>query len=149
FDNANARPAPDAFVTALNRDIRGRFGNNRYATLFYGEFNSQTQMLRYVNAGHTPPLLISADGEVTRLPGGDLPVGMFHDAIFQERRVLVPQGCSIVVYTDGVSEALNSEGEEFGEERIIRCLTSLPRSVDAEAICKHLAEKVAEWAAGA
>jgi serine phosphatase RsbU (regulator of sigma subunit) len=50
---------------------------------------------------------------------------------------------------DGVSDALNFEGEEFGEERILRCLTSLPRRIDAEGICKHLAGKVAEWAADA
>jgi len=149
FDNANIRPAPAAFVAALNRDMSGRFGDNRYATLFYGEFDSQTQILRYVNAGHTPPLLISAEGEVTRLADGDLPVGMFPDATFQERRVMVPGGCSIVVYTDGVSDALNAKGEEFGEERIMHCLTSLPRPMDAEGICKHLAGKVAEWATGA
>jgi serine phosphatase RsbU (regulator of sigma subunit) len=148
FDNANVRPAPDAFVTALNRDISGRFGDNRYATLFYGEFDSQTQILRYVNAGHTPPLFISAEGEVTRLSEGDLPVGMFPDATFDERRVKLPAGSSIVVYTDGVSDAVNSEGEEFGEERIMRCLISLPKLVDAEGICEHLAGKVAEWAAG-
>ena len=149
FDNANIRAAPDAFVAALNRDISGRFGDNRYATLFYGEFDSKTKILRYVNAGHTPPIFISAEGEVTRLSDGDLPVGMFPDAIFQEHRVMLPRGCSIVVYTDGVSDALNSEGEEFGEERIMRCLTSSPKPIDAEGICKHLAGKVAEWAAGA
>jgi serine phosphatase RsbU (regulator of sigma subunit) len=148
-DNANVRLAPDAFVAALNRDISGRFGDNRYATLFYGEFDSKTKLLRYVNAGHTPPIFISAEGEVTRLSDGDLPVGMFPDATFQERRVMVPGGCSIVVYTDGVADALNSEGEELGEERIMRCLTSLPRPIDAEGICKHLAGKVAEWVAGA
>jgi serine phosphatase RsbU (regulator of sigma subunit) len=149
FDNCNVRPTPDAFVAALNRDISGRFGDNRYATLFYGEFDSQTQVLRYVNAGHTPPILISAQGEVTRLSDGDLPVGMFPDATFQEHRVTVPRGSSIVVYTDGVSDALNSEGEQFGEERITRCLASLTRPIDAEGICKHLAGRVAEWAAGA
>ncbi len=149
FDNVNVRPAPDAFVAALNRDISGRFGDSRYATLFYGEFDSRTHILRYVNAGHTPPILVSAEGEVTRLSGGDLPVGMFPDTTFQERRVMVPGGCSIVVYTDGVSDALNAKGEEFGEERIMHCLTSLPRPMDAEGICKHLAGKVAEWATGA
>ena len=61
----------------------------------------------------------------------------------------MPKGCSVVIYTDGVSEALNSEGEEFGEERIVRFLASLPRSIDAEGICKHLAGEVAEWAGGA
>jgi sigma-B regulation protein RsbU (phosphoserine phosphatase) len=149
LDNVNVRPTPDGFVTALNRDMCGRFGDNRYATLFYGEFDAQTQTLRYVNAGHPPPLLISADGEATRLTGGDLPVGMFPDAIFQERRVMVPPGGSIVVYTDGVSDAMNLEGEEFGDERIMRCVTSLPRSIDAEGICTHLAQQMDEWAAGA
>jgi hypothetical protein len=83
----------------------------------------------------------------TRLSEGDLPVGMFPDATFQECRVRLPEGCSIVIYTDGVSDALNSTGEEFGEERIMRCLTSLPRPIEAEGICKHLDGKVAEWAA--
>ena len=148
LDNANVRPAPDAFVAALNREISGRFGDNRYATLFYGEFDSQTRILRYVNAGHMPPIIISAEGEVTRLPNGDLPVGLFPDATFQEHRVIKPAGGSIVVYTDGVSDALNAEGEEFGEERVIRYLASLPKPIDAEGICEHLAGKVAEWAAG-
>jgi phosphoserine phosphatase RsbU/P len=78
-----------------------------------------------------------------------MPVGMFPDATFQERRVNVPAGSSIVVYTDGLSEALNAEGEEFGEERIMRYLISLPKPIDAEAICKHLAGRVAEWTGGA
>jgi sigma-B regulation protein RsbU (phosphoserine phosphatase) len=148
FDNADLRPAPAAFVAALNRDISGRFGDNRYATLFYGEFDSRTQILRYVNAGHTAPIFISAKGEVTKLSGGDLPVGMFPDATFQERRVRLPAGSSIVVYTDGVSDALNAKGEEFGEKRIMCCLASLPKPINAEAICEHLASKVAEWADG-
>ena len=148
FDDANVRPAPNDFVAALNRDISGRFGDNRYATLFYGEFDSRTRILRYVNAGHTPPILISAEGNVTRLPDGDVPVGMFPDATFQEHCMIVPRGSSIVVYTDGVSDALNSAGEEFGDQRVMHCLASLPRPIAAEEICKHLAGKVAEWADG-
>jgi len=76
----NGRPAPDAFVTALNRDIRGRFGDNRYATMFYGEFDSHSGVLRYVSAGHCSPIFISEAGGATILPGGDLPVGLFAEA---------------------------------------------------------------------
>ena len=65
LDETNMRPSPGAFVTALDRDVLGRFGNNRYATMFYGEFNSRTRVLRYVNAGHVPPVLISEAGEAT------------------------------------------------------------------------------------
>jgi serine phosphatase RsbU (regulator of sigma subunit) len=144
----HGRPAPDAFVTALNQDIRGRFGDNRYATMFYGEFDSRSKVLRYVSAGHCSPIFISEAGEAKTLPGGDLPVGLFAEAAYQERRVTVSRGCAIVVYTDGVTDALNSRGEAFGEERIRRCLRSLPKGANAEAICVQLAGRVAEWAAG-
>jgi serine phosphatase RsbU (regulator of sigma subunit) len=145
---SHGRPAPDAFVTALNRDISGRFGDSRFATMFYGEFDSESKILRYVNAGHCPPIFISEAGEATTLSEGDLPVGVFPEASFQELRVTLSKGSAIVVHTDGVTDALNSHGEEFGEERLMSCLTSLPRGADAEAICKHLSRKVAEWADG-
>jgi serine phosphatase RsbU (regulator of sigma subunit) len=144
----HGRPAPDAFVTALNRDIRGRFGDNRYATMFYGEFDSYSRVLRYVSAGHCSPIFISEAGEAKNLPGGDLPVGLFAEALYQERRVTVSRGCAIVVYTDGVTDALNSHGEAFGEERIRSCLWSLPKGANAETICVQLAGRVNEWAAG-
>ncbi len=150
FDNANVRPAPDAFVAALNRDISGRFGDSRYATLFYGEFDCKTQILRYVNAGHMPPILFRGRRSNQAFRRRVCQSASFPMRAFQERRVMVPAGCSIVVYTDGVSDARNPEGEDFGEERIMRCLASLPRPIDAKGICERLAGKVAEyWADGA
>ena len=144
----HARPVPEAFVTALNRDLQGRFGNNRYATMFYGEFNSQSKILRYINAGHCPPILISEAGEATKLTGGDLPVGLLPEIRYQELRVTLSTGCALVVYTDGVTDALNSQGEEFGEERLMSCCNSLPQGANAEAICMLLSRRVAEWVAG-
>ncbi|HEX4163851.1 MAG TPA: SpoIIE family protein phosphatase [Bryobacteraceae bacterium] len=149
LDQTNARPAPDAFVTALNRDLRGRFGNNRYATMFYGEFDSRSKILRYVNAGHSPPILISEMGEPAMLSEGDLPVGLFPELQYQELRVTLSQGSALVVYTDGVTDALNLQGEEFGEERLLTCLTSLSKGANAEAICTLLSSQVSKWSAGA
>ena len=68
-------------------------------------------VLRYVSAGHCSPIFISEAGEATTLPGGDLPVALFAEAAYQDRRVTVSRGCAIVVYTDGVTDALNSHGE--------------------------------------
>jgi serine phosphatase RsbU (regulator of sigma subunit) len=144
----HSRPAPDVFVTALNRDIQGRFGNNRYATMFYGEFDSESKELRYINAGHCPPILISEGGEARELTGGDLPVGLFPQIRYQELLVTLSKGCALVVYTDGVTDALNSRGEEFGEERLMSCCTSLPKGARAQEICTLLSTRVVEWAAG-
>jgi serine phosphatase RsbU (regulator of sigma subunit) len=148
FGEGDTRPAPDAFITALNRDLQGRFGNNRYATMFYGEFNSQSRVLRYVNAGHCPPILISETGQAAKLTEGDLPVGLFPEIRYHELRVTLSKGCSVVLYTDGVTDALNSHGEEFGEERLISGCASLPKGANAEAICQLLSRRVVEWAAG-
>ena len=147
FDNCNVRPAPDAFVAALNRDISGRFGDNRYATLFYGEFDSQTQdtaLCKCRAYAANIHFCRRRSNQAFRRRSAGRHVSRRH---VSRTSVMVPEGCSIVTYTDGVSDALNSEGEEFGEERIMRCLTSLPRPIDAEGICKHLAAKVAEWTA--
>jgi sigma-B regulation protein RsbU (phosphoserine phosphatase) len=148
LDETSSHPAPAAFVTALNRDLRGRFGNNRYATMFYGEFDCHSKVLRYVNAGHSPPILISATGEATKLPEGDVPVGLLPEVTYGELRVALSSGCAIVVYTDGVTDALNSQGEEFGEERLMTFCASLPKGANAEAICTLLSSEVSKWSAG-
>lgn len=88
--------------------------------MFYGEFDVESRILRYVNAGHSPPIFVSEMGEVTTLLGGDLPVGMLPDAAFQERRVTLSKGWVIVVHTDEVTDAQNShrgEGPETGHCR--------------------------------
>jgi sigma-B regulation protein RsbU (phosphoserine phosphatase) len=148
WNDCNVRPAPEEFVTALNQDLQGRFGSNRYATMFYGEFDSESMALRYVNAGHCPPILISATGEARRLSDGDLPVGLFLQATYQELQLTFTEWSALVVYTDGVTDALNSQGEEFGEERLMCHCNSVPRGADAEAIGMLLSQRVVEWSTG-
>jgi sigma-B regulation protein RsbU (phosphoserine phosphatase) len=116
--------------------------------MFYGEFDSESKVLRYINAGHCPPIWISKASEATKLSGGDLPVGLFPQIRYKELRVTLPRGCALVVYTDGITDALNSQGEEFGEARLLSCCNSLPQGANAEAICMLLSQRVAEWAGG-
>jgi sigma-B regulation protein RsbU (phosphoserine phosphatase) len=116
--------------------------------MFYGEFDSERKVLRYINAGHCPPILISELGEARKLTAGDLPVGLFPEIRYQELRITLSSGSALVVYTDGVTDALNSQGEEFGEERLMSCCNSLPKGANAQAICMLLSTRVLEWAAG-
>jgi serine phosphatase RsbU (regulator of sigma subunit) len=143
------RPQPPAtFVSGLNRDLRGRFGNNRYATMFYGEFDSRSKVLRYINAGHCPPVLISRAGEAKKLVEGDVPVGLLARAKYQELWLDLSEGGAVVVYTDGITDALNSQGEEFGEARLMNCCSSSPEGANAEAIGNLISRSVLEWTAG-
>jgi sigma-B regulation protein RsbU (phosphoserine phosphatase) len=144
----SARPSPSEFAATLNRDIGGRFGDNRYATMFYGEYNSGTGLLRYINAGHSRPLFISAAGEVIPLPDGNLPIGLFPELVYEELQISLFSGCAIVVYSDGLIDALNSKGEEFGEERLLKYCQSLPEGATAREICTSVSQRVSEWLAG-
>jgi serine phosphatase RsbU (regulator of sigma subunit) len=148
LDQPSARRSPSAFAAMLNRDLCGRFGNNRYTTMFYGEYDSGSGLLRYTNAGHCRPIFISEAGEVTALANGDLPIGLFIDITYQEFQLKVSRGCAIVVYSDGLIDALNSTGEEFGEERLVDHCRSLPTGATAQGICAHLSRCIAEWSAG-
>ena len=147
-DETRTQPPPATFVKGLNRDLRGRFGNNRYATLFYGEFDSRSKLLRYINAGHMPPILIPEIGEAKKLLDGDLPVGLFPQAKYQELKLDLSKGGAVIVYTDGVTDALNSQGKEFGEERLMNCCNSLSPRRGAEAIGNVLSKAVVDWASG-
>jgi sigma-B regulation protein RsbU (phosphoserine phosphatase) len=103
-------------LAAVNRQVYGSSLASRYATLFYGIFDGATRTLHYVNAGHNPPMVIRADDSVLWLKTGGAPVGLFSDSIYEEGLVQLNPGDLVVAYTDGVIEALNLCGREWGTE---------------------------------
>jgi sigma-B regulation protein RsbU (phosphoserine phosphatase) len=92
---------------------------NRYATLFYGVFDRATRTLRYVNAGHNPPVVLRDDGSVHWLQPSGAPVGMFPDSTYQESALQLNPGDLVITYTDGVIEAANPSGEEWGVQGLL------------------------------
>jgi sigma-B regulation protein RsbU (phosphoserine phosphatase) len=93
---------------------------DRYATLFYGVFDRATRTLRYVNAGHNPPVVLRVDGSVHWLETSGAPVGMFPDSNYQESIVQLNAGDLIIAYTDGVIEATNPGREEWGIQGLLK-----------------------------
>ena len=124
---------PAAVVTAVNRQLHACSPVDRYATLFYGLFEENRRILHYVNAGHNPALVIRRDGIVTRLDAGAPPVGLFAETVYRAQAVQLYAGDLMVAYTDGVVEATNREGEEWGVEGLLaavkRCRTGQPESI--------------------
>jgi len=105
-----------AVVGAVNRQVHASSPADRYATLFYGVFDAATRTLRYVNAGHNPPLVIRGARAVARLEAGGPPVGVFSDSSYEEGAIQLESGDLVIAYTDGVTEALNPAGREWGLE---------------------------------
>ncbi len=111
-----------ALLGAVNREVHASSLPNRYATLFYGVFDEATRGLQYVNAGHNPPMVLRRDRSVLRLESGGPPVGMFPNWTYKEGAVQLDPGDLVLAFTDGVTEAVNPTGEEWGEEGLLRAV---------------------------
>ena len=92
----------------------------RYTTLFYGVFDGSTRTLRYVNAGHNPPVVIRRDGSLHWLETGGAPVGLFADSEYREGMVKLETGDLLIAFTDGLTEASNQDGEEWGVQGLLK-----------------------------
>jgi len=146
----------DAEVTSadlaakLNRFLYRSTAMNHYATFFYAQFDGSRGRLRYVNAGHNPPHLLrrTEQGvEVTDLSAGGMVIGLFPDADYVEAEVALQPGDLFVAFTDGVTEALDASGEEFGEDRLKDLLRGVV-GAPAEEVSAVLAAQMRAWIAG-
>lgn len=96
----------------------------RFVTLFYGLLDCERHSLRFSNAGHHPPLLLSSGGEARWLKTGGIPLGILEEWSYQEETVPLAPGDLLVLYTDGVTETRSPQGEEFGEKRLEEAVRS-------------------------
>jgi sigma-B regulation protein RsbU (phosphoserine phosphatase) len=112
-------PGPSQLCRELNDMMLKNTRSDRFATFFYGVLNSGEGTLRYTNAGHVPPVLIRADGSVTRLDEGGTMLGIFPNMNYQESEVSFRYGDKLVIVTDGITEAENGQQEQFGDDRLI------------------------------
>jgi sigma-B regulation protein RsbU (phosphoserine phosphatase) len=137
---------PADIMQTVNRGLTRRAVEAKYATVFQATLTSGG-VLTFCNAGHNPPLLYGAAG-FRRLEAGSMPVGMFDFAQYQNVTDRLAPGEVLVVYSDGVTEALNVDGEEFGEERLAAIVEERHRD-DAAAILNAIVRGVQTFARGA
>jgi sigma-B regulation protein RsbU (phosphoserine phosphatase) len=93
---------------------------DRYATLFYGVLDRVTRTLRYVNAGHNPPVVLHRNGSLDWLEPSGAPVGLFPDAMWHEEVIHLDPGDLVLAYTDGVIEASSPSGQEWGIDGLLQ-----------------------------
>jgi serine phosphatase RsbU (regulator of sigma subunit) len=106
-------------LRSVNRLFYENTPDNSYATLFFGDYDDSSRRLRYVNCGHNAPLLLRAGGKLERLAATATVLGLFPDWNCTIGEVTLHPGDMLVIYTDGISEAPDSSGEQFGEARLI------------------------------
>lgn len=115
----SAKTPLDEAITSVNQYLTQNTPANRFVTLFAAELHPESGAIRYINAGHNPPLIARLDGSVSQLESGGFPLGLMDGAEFEMGETRLEPGESLVVYSDGVSEANNMADEEFGMERLI------------------------------
>ena len=142
---ANALNEPIAQLPSVNRLFYENTVDSSYATLFFGDYYAPSQRLRSANCGHLPPLLLRRDGTLEWLNSTCTVLGLFKewDCVIEEVSFL--PGDLLVLYTDGVTEAGNDVGEEFGEERLIEGLLR-HRELCAEELIAALVNDLREFA---
>ncbi|MGH9732887.1 MAG: SpoIIE family protein phosphatase, partial [Candidatus Acidiferrales bacterium] len=131
----------------VNQFLCERSSDDRYATLFYGVLDPAGH-LEYINAGHVPPLVRRASGELVELASSNFPVGMFAEAEFTAEHVALQAGDFVVIYTDGVSEARNMSDEMYEQERLSKLLCEFTGST-AEELAEAVRFGVRDFTGGA
>jgi serine phosphatase RsbU (regulator of sigma subunit) len=134
-------------LKSVNRLFYENTSEESYATLFFADYDDASRRLRYANCGHNPPILMRADAQVERLAATTTVVGLFPDWECPICEIRLASGDLLVVYTDGVTEAANSDGEEFGEERLIKVVQA-HQLASAEALLKIISAEVQRFSYG-
>jgi len=134
-----------AVMRKVNSLLHESTERDKFVTMFYGVLDWKNRSLSFSNAGHNPPLLLRADGRVQYLLEGGVALGVLPDARYEERPVALHPGDVLLLYTDGVSEAELPSGEQFGTERLERCLKRLAEGT-AHEILKGVVDEVTAYA---
>ena len=115
--------SPAECINYSNTLLEKESVNNMFVTVFYGIYNIKTGEVKYTNAGHNPPYVLKANGSLEKLPvSGNMAIGIFDDFEYTETTCQLAQGDTLLLYTDGVTEAINPQEEEFTETRLEQTL---------------------------
>lgn len=116
------RYATNISMAKVNYLLWESIERNQFVTAFHGILDASNRTLSYSNAGHNPPLLLKANGEARLIEHGEIPLGMFAGTRYHEYHLLLEPGDVLVLYTDGVTEALSPDGVEFGRDRLMQAV---------------------------
>ncbi len=136
--------APHIAFSKVSSLLRDSIEDNQFITAIYGILDSTNRTFVFSNAGHNPPLLIKPDGAYRYVEYGDVPLGMFDDVYYHQHFIRFEAGQIMVIYTDGITEAANPTGEEYGEDRLARRVLD-GFDLPAKKLIDHIRKGVADF----
>jgi sigma-B regulation protein RsbU (phosphoserine phosphatase) len=136
---------PHHAVARINRALCRQGAHGRFVTLFLAVLDIANGVIRYCNAGHNPPVLVRADGAVSRLDAGGALVGVFDAATYDSGRVTVGAGDRLLLFTDGLVEAGSAAEREYGDAHLVDTVVR-HRSLGASDLLDHVFGDVHQWA---
>jgi sigma-B regulation protein RsbU (phosphoserine phosphatase) len=139
--------APHISMSKVNYLLWESIERNQFVTAFYGILDAANRTVAYSNAGHNPPFLMEADGTVHFEERGGVPLGMFRDTRYYEFFATIEPGQVLVLYTDGVTEAMNRAREEYGRDRLVEAVRQC-RHLGAREMIDFIHRDVLNWTEG-
>ncbi len=147
FSAVNLETHLSETISRINRYVCERSRSARFATVFYGLIH-RNGLTKWVNAGHCPAMLVHQSGEVDMLEAGTVPLGLFVESEFPVTETRFAVGDKLVVYSDGVSEATDWSGEQFGEKRLEGILAA-HAALPANELYEKVRHELGEFTSGA
>ena len=138
---------PRTLCQKVNHIICGNIAVDRFITFFYATLDVASHRLRYTNAGHNAPVLVHLDGSYERLETGGLVLGVDPKTGYEQGELDLAAGDRLVLFTDGVTEAVNAKGEEYGEQRLLHLLIE-SRHLGATALQEAVVDSVRRFSDG-
>ncbi len=133
--------SPSEMVSNCNNLVCKSVEKGQFVTFFWGALNTSEKSFTFVNAGHNPPFIFNKKGEISRLSEGGLILGMLENVPFEQKKVKLNPGDLLLLFTDGITEAMNETQAQFEEERLIKAVEE-SRNFNSDQIIKKIAQEV-------
>lgn len=140
-------PQPSLVMSKINNQIARTTSSEKFATFFYGILDSTTLTFTFTNAGHNYPIYKKQNGQYCHLTAGGLVIGVFPEYNYEETMIHLDPGDTLVFYTDGITEALNPQTEEFGEQKLLDIIINYPYQ-RAEELRNHIYDAMIRFTQG-
>jgi sigma-B regulation protein RsbU (phosphoserine phosphatase) len=144
---ASESVSPRDLCSRVNRLLCRNIASGKFVTFCYCVIDTAQDEVAFGNAGHNPPILVRRSGAVERLQPGGTVLGVFEDSAYSQSRATFAEGDRLVLFTDGITEALNGDGEEFGDERLVDAVVR-ERHHDADSMLAELFKAVVTFTGG-